>query len=173
MSTETSQPHTEGSREDFARSERSAARLAAVQALYQLEQSGRGARDVVEEFVHHRLGEEIDGVKFLPADEEFFSDLVRGVIEHQVEIDRSVNATLSATWRMERLDSILRALLRTATYELVGRPDVPPKVVINEYLEVGHAFLESDQVKFVNGALDTLAQQKRGESFAGALAPDA
>ncbi len=144
------------------RSARSAARLAAVQALYQLEMSSRGVRDVVEEFVQHRLGEAVEGEAIHFADEAFFTDLVKGVVKHQTEIDRAVNDTLAEGWRLERLDSILRALMRTATYELLARDDVPAKVVINEYIDLGHAFFEKTDVSFVNGALDALARRMRG-----------
>ena len=139
---------------------RSLARIAAVQALYQMEISGRGAPTVIEEFVHHRFQNDADGEDLAGADEVFFADLLHGVIAHQTEIDQSVNGTLAKGWRMERLDSIARALLRTATYELLGRADVPPKVIINEYLDVAHAFLPEEEVKFINGALDSLARSK-------------
>ncbi len=159
---------TQEAGDDWTHSARSAARLAAVQALYQMEISGRGAVDVVEEFVHHRFGEEIEGERIAMADEAFFRDLVRGVIQRQTDIDRSVNGVLR-NWKLERLDATLRALLRTATFELLGMADVPPKVIINEYIEIGHAFLPAQDVGFVNGALDSLARSKRG---LGEVAPE-
>ncbi len=152
---------SEGSQASDLRGGRSVARLAAVQALYQMEISGRGAREIVEEFVHHRLGQELYGQRLHEADEPFFTDLVRGVIDRQDDIDQTVNSILSSSWRLERLDSILRALLRTATYELLGRDDVPPKVIINEYVDVAHAFFPAEEVGFVNGALDSIARSRR------------
>src|SRR5262245_24924946 len=112
--------------------ERSAARLAALQALYQLEITGAAPDDVIEAFIEHRVGH--GGDNGLPEqDEEFFSDLVHGVLKHQVEIDRSIAKALAQGWTLARIDSTLRALLRSASYELVARRDVPAKVVIDEY----------------------------------------
>ncbi len=151
---------------------RSAARLAAVQALYQMELSGRGARDVIEEFIHHRFApptiasDLLEGAAPVEAEEGFFVDLVKGVVDRQVEIDRTVNDTLASGWRLERLDSILRALLRTATFELIGRDDIPPKVVINEYVDIAHAFFEVADVRFVNGSLDSIAKALSAEEDA-------
>ena len=139
---------------------RHAARLGAVQALYQMEMSGGGAEDVVREFVEHRFGE-------LPAtpDEEFFTAIVNGVPQHQVEIDRAIAASLSEKWKLERVDSILRAILRCGVFELVARRDVPAKVVIDEYVAVSGAFFGGDEPGFVNGALDTIARRKRAPEF--------
>ncbi len=152
---------------------RSAARLAAVQALYQMELSGRGVRDVIEEFIHHRFApptiasDLVEGAAPIEAEEGFFTDLLGGVVERQVEIDRTVNGTLAEGWRLDRLDSILRALLRVATFELMGKEDVPPKVIINEYVDIAHAFFEGEDVRFVNGALDTIARAIRAPADPG------
>ncbi|MGF1457122.1 MAG: transcription antitermination factor NusB [Alphaproteobacteria bacterium] len=149
---------------------RSAARLAAVQALYQMELSGRGARDVIEEFIHHRFApptiasDLVEGAAPVEAEEGFFVDLVKGVVDRQTEIDRTVNAVLASGWRLERLDSILRALLRTGTFELLGRDDIPEKVVINEYVDLAHAFFDTTDVRFVNGALDNVAKTLHPEN---------
>ncbi len=104
-------------------------------------------------------------------DAEFFTDLLRGVPKHQVEIDRSVARCLSENWKLERIDSILRAILRAATCELIARPDVPAKVVIDEYVEIAHAFFSGEEPKFVNAALDKLAHRKRAPEF-GETPPD-
>jgi N utilization substance protein B len=143
---------------------RRAARLAAVQALYQMELTGGDAETVALEFLEHRLGREpeISGGK---ADEEFFGAIVRGVPHHQVEIDRAIAKVLAADWRLERVDSILRAILRAAAFELVARPDVPAKAVIDEYVEIAHAFFSGDEPSFVNAALDKLARRKRAAEF--------
>jgi len=139
---------------------RHAARLAAVQALYQMELAGGGAGEVAQEFVEHRFSE-------LPAapDEAFFIAIVEGVPPHQVEIDRAIAASLAASWSLARVDSILRAILRCGVFELVARPDVPAKVVIDEYVAVAGAFFGGDEAGFVNGALDTIARRKRAPEF--------
>ncbi|HEY4266520.1 MAG TPA: transcription antitermination factor NusB, partial [Micropepsaceae bacterium] len=121
---------------------RSAARLAALQALYQLEMTGNAPGDVVAEFIQHRFGRDSETGEGVPHDEAFFSDIVHGVLKHQVEIDRSVARSLASGWTLSRIDSILRALLRSATYELVARRDVPAKVVIDEYVELARDFFE-------------------------------
>jgi N utilization substance protein B len=136
------------------------ARLAAVQALYQMEMSGDGAEEVGEEFIAHRF-EDFD----VQPDCDFFLAIVQGVPPHQVEIDRSIAATLSEKWKLERVDSILRAILRCGVYELVAQRDVPAKVVIDEYVAVAGAFFGADEPGFVNGALDTIARRKRAAEF--------
>ena len=121
---------------------RHAARLGAVQALYQMEMSGNGAEEVAAEFAEHRFGE-------LPAapDGEFFHAIVNGVPQHQVEIDRAIAASLSEKWKLERVDSILRAIMRCGVYELIARRDVPAKVVIDEYVAVSGAFFGGDAAR--------------------------
>ena len=139
---------------------RHAARLGAVQALYQMEMSGSGAEEVAQEFAEHRFAD-------LPVapDAEFFTAIVNGVPRHQVEIDRAVAASLSQNWKLERVDSILRAILRSAVFELVDRRDVPAKVVIDEYVAVAGAFFGGDEPGFVNAAHDTIARRKRASEF--------
>ena len=139
---------------------RHAARLAAVQALYQMEMSGAGAEEVTEEFIAHRF-EDYD----VQPDGEFFSAIVGGVPPHQVEIDRAIAGALSEKWKLERVDSILRAILRCAVYELVARRDVPARVAIDEYVAVAGAFFGGDEPGFVNAALDTIARRKRAPEF--------
>lgn len=139
---------------------RQASRLAAVQALYQMEMSGSGAEEVAQEFVEHRFAE-------LPSmpDEEFFTDILSGVPQHQVEIDRAIASALSQNWKLDRVDSILRAILRCGMFELVARRDVPAKVVIDEYIAVAGAFFGGDEPGFVNAVLDSLARRKRAKEF--------
>jgi transcription antitermination protein NusB len=139
---------------------RHAARLGAVQALYQMEMSGGGAEEVAAEFAQHRFSE----LPVLP-DADFFNAIVSGVPQHQVEIDRAIAASLSQNWKLERVDSILRAILRCGVFELVARRDVPAKVVIDEYVAVAGAFFGADEPGFVNGALDTIARRKRASEF--------
>jgi N utilization substance protein B len=153
------------------RSGRRAARLAAVQAIYQMELTGADAESVAEEFVAHRFGHEAE---FSPAgepDEEFFSAIVHGVPHHQVEIDRAIAGSLAENWKMQRIDSILRAILRAACFELIARRDVPAKVVIDQYVELAHAFFNGDEPSFVNAVLDKLARRMRAAEF-GEAPPD-
>jgi transcription antitermination protein NusB len=139
---------------------RHAARLAAVQALYQMEMMGSGAEEVAREFIEHRFSE-------LPVapDQDFFSAILNGVPQHQVEIDRAIAGALSEKWKLERVDSILRAILRGGVFELVGRRDVPAKVTIDEYVAVAGAFFGGDEPGFVNAALDAIARRKRAAEF--------
>lgn len=145
---------------------RHAARLAAVQALYQMEMVGGGAEEVALEFIEHRFAE-----SQIEPDAEFFSAILSGVPRHQVEIDRAIAGALSEKWKLERVDSILRATLRCAVFELVARRDVPAKVVIDEYVAVAGAFFGGDEPGFVNAALDNIARRKRASEF-GLPTPD-
>ena len=154
----------------FDHVERSAARLAALQALYQLEITGNTPDDVIEEFIEHRFVR-LPETGAPQHDEAFFSDLVHGVLKHQVEIDRSIAKELAQGWTLGRIDSTLRALLRAASYELVARRDVPAKVVIDEYVELARDFFEGDEPGFVNAVLDRLAHRKRAAEF-GETPPD-
>ena len=139
---------------------RHAARVAAVQALYQMELAGGGAEETLEEFVAHRFGE----FEIAP-DQDFFAAILRGVPQHQVEIDRSIAGALAANWTLARIDSTIRAVLRCGLYEMVARRDVPAKVVIDEYVAVSGAFFGGDEPGFVNAALDTIAKRKRAPEF--------
>jgi N utilization substance protein B len=143
---------------------RRAARLAAVQALYQMELAGAGAEEVAEEFETHRFGD-------TPTDAEFFKSIVEGVPSHQAEIDKAIANCLSQTWTLARVDSILRAILRAGGLELIARRDVPAKVVIDEYVGIAHDFFSGDEPGFVNAALDRMAHRKRAPEF-GEPVPD-
>lgn len=150
-----------------ARQARSVARLAAVQALYQMEIAGLGVEAVVREFSDHRFAAPIEGEiagpeSFLAdADEPFFAAIVRGVVDDQAAIDRAIVRRLAQGWKLERLDATVRAILRAGTYELAHRPDVPSEVVINEYVELAKAFFDPTEAGFVNGALDSVARDVR------------
>jgi len=150
---------------------RRAARLAAVQAIYQMELTGAGAESVADEFVAHRFGREAEISPAGEPDEEFFSAIVHGVPHHQVEIDRAIAGSLAENWKMQRIDSILRAILRAACFELIGRRDVPARVVIDQYVDLAHAFFSADEPAFVNAVLDRLARKKRAVEF-GETPPD-
>ena len=141
---------------------RSAARLAAVQALYQQEMEATPVAALLHEFHHHRLGATIDGVEYAEAEVDFFDDLVKGVDARRDEIDRLIAAKLSADWTLDRLDKPMRQILRAGTYELLARADVPVGAVISEYLDVTDAFYDRREKGFVNGILDALAKEVRG-----------
>ncbi len=144
---------------------RSAARLAAVQALYQMEASGQGVEATIREFQDYRLGGNIDGEQMHDADAKFFADILRGAIETQNRLDPYLERQLAAGWKLSRLDATARALLRAALYEMIRRPDVPYKVVINEYLDVANAFFEGDEPGFINGVLDAAAREARSDEL--------
>jgi transcription antitermination protein NusB len=147
-----------------AHNKRSVARLAAIQALYQMEVSGVGVEAVIREFADHRFDRKIEGEEsetLASADEAFFGELVRGVVKAQREIDSAVVKRLASGWRLERLDATVRAILRAGAYELAHRSDVPTEVVINEYVELAKSFFEGPEPGFVNGALDGVAQDVR------------
>ena len=146
---------------------RSVARLAAVQALYQMELGGSDVDTVILEFMSERFGQEIDGEEYLAADQKLFAELVRGVVARQMEIDPLVARTVSADWALPRLDATLRALIRTGTFELMARTDIPVKVVLSEYVDIAHAFFSGDEPGFANGVLDKVARIVRPQSFGG------
>ena len=145
---------------------RSSARLACVQALYQIEMSGQSADEVIEEFLSHRAGHEIDGDHYAVPHRSHFERTVREAATRAEEFDALVAATLAERWSMERLDAVVRALLRAATCELVACPDVPARVVIDEYVELARAFFSAREPAFVNGALDSLARRLRAAEMA-------
>jgi len=143
-------------------SRRRVARLAAVQALYQLELNpGRGADAVVREFIRERLGREIDGDLYGEADAELFADIVRGVTGDRERLDETVSAALSEEWPLGRLDTILRLILEAGAYELARRPDIPPRVTMSEYVGIAYAFFTGKEPGLANGVLDRLARALR------------
>ncbi|MBK5198083.1 MAG: transcription antitermination factor NusB [Methyloceanibacter sp.] len=147
-------------------SSRSAARLAAVQALYQMDMTGIDLNDVIAEFETHRLGKEIEDCQYRDAEPAFFRNLVEGVVREQLSIDPLIDKQLAEGWRLTRVDSILRAILRAGAYELLVRSDVPARVVITEYVDIAHAFFSEEEPKVVNGILDRLAHTARPKEFA-------
>ena len=158
---------TDTARKQAAGRRRTAARLAAVQALYQIELAGTPVDAVIGEFVHHRIGRDIEDVRFGDADPEFFAGLVRGADARRDELDRLISAALTPDWPLERLESVLRAILRVGAYELLACGDVPAPVVISEYLDIGHAFFAGKEPGMVNGVLDRLARSLRPQEVAG------
>lgn len=139
--------------------QRGAARLAAVQALYQMDVGRASLEDTLAQFNAFHLGREIEGEQYLPADADFFRQIVSGVTQHQLQVDPAVDRALDEGWPMGRVDATLRAILRAATFELLRRRDIPARVVIQEYLDVSRAFFEDDATGLVNAALDAIARQ--------------
>ena len=140
---------------------RSAARLAAVQALYQLDMEATPLAKLLDEFHQHRLGAEIEGDQYAEAETAFFDDIVQGVSARQDEIDELLAGKLAAGWKIERLDKTMLQVLRAGIFELLARADVPTASVITEYVDVAHAFFEPREAKFVNGLLDAVAKVVR------------
>jgi transcription antitermination protein NusB len=140
---------------------RSAARLAAVQALYQQEMEGTPVPRLLREFHEHRLGATIEEAEYIGAEQSFFDDVVSGVDARRTEIDEVIASKLVEGWSLDRLDRPMRAILRAGTYELLARPDVPIASVISEYVDVAHAFYDKRESGFVNGLLDAVAKQAR------------
>ena len=146
---------------------RSAARLAAVQALYQLGQIDTDTpTDVIEQFKQHRFAAGIEEAPAVEPDEEFFTSIVAGAAQRRAEIEPLIVAALATGWSIERIERVVRAILTAAVFELVARPDVPAKVAINESVEIAHQFYEGAEPGFVNSVLDRLARQVRPQEFA-------
>ncbi|WP_455872710.1 transcription antitermination factor NusB [Rhizobium yanglingense] len=143
--------------------QRGAARLAAVQALYQMDIGGTGVLEIVAEYEAHRLGQEIDGETYLKADAAWFRSIVSGVVREQLRLDPLIASALQDDWALSRLDSTVRAILRAGVFELLDRKDVPVAVIVTEYVEIAQAFFEDDEPKLVNAVLDRIAKQVRGE----------
>ena len=146
---------------------RGAARLAAVQALYQMDLAGTGINDIMAEFEGHWLGGEVEGVQYRPAEAAYFRDIVGGVVREQEKLDRQIDAVLTGGWPLKRIEAILRAVLRAGAYELACRSDVPARVVNAEYVDIASAFVDKDETGMVNAVLDQLAHQWRAAEFAG------
>ncbi len=140
---------------------RSAARLAAVQALYQQDMEGTPVARLLKEFHDHRRGATIEDAQYHEAERDFFDDIVTGANDRNEEIDGLISARLVEGWTLERLDRPMRAILRAGAYELIARPDVPVASVITEYVDVAHAFYDKRESGFVNGLLDAIAKQAR------------
>jgi N utilization substance protein B len=144
---------------------RGAARLAAVQALYQMDIAATGINEILAEFESHWIGREVEGNQYLPAEAAFFRDIVGGVVREQRKLDPLIDAALAQSWPLKRIEAILRAVLRAGAYELDQRRDVPARVVVSEYVDVANAFLEREETGMVNAVLDQLARQWRGAEF--------
>ena len=144
---------------------RSAARLGAVQALYQMDLAGTDVGEVLAQFSSRAAGDAFDEGQCGPADFPFLKEVVDGVVREQRTIDPAVNRILDKSWPLARLDATLRAILRAAAYEIMFMENVPARVAINEYIDVAHAFFDDQEPKLLNGVLNTLARQRRPEEF--------
>ena len=145
---------------------RGAARLAAVQALYQMDVAATPVNDLVAEFESHWLGREVEGSQYLPAEAAFFREIVLGYVREQRKLDPMIDEALSKGWPLKRIETVLRAILRAGAYELDLRRDVPARVVVSEYVGVANAFLDGEETGMINAVLDALARQTRPAEFA-------
>jgi len=141
---------------------RGAARLAAVQALYQMDLAATPLNEILGQFEAFWLGQEVEGEKYLPAEAAYFRDVVGGVVAAQRKLDQMIDAILTKGWPLKRIETVLRAILRAGAYELDQKRDVPARVVVSEYVDVAHAFYDKREAGFVNGLLDAVAKDVRG-----------
>jgi N utilization substance protein B len=155
-------------REDRKANRRGAARLAAVQALYQMDIAATPLNDILAEFQSHWIGQEVEGSQYLPAEAAFFRSVVQGVLDDQRALDPMIDRTLHGGWPLKRVEALLRAVLRAGAFELAARSDVPARVVVSEYVDVAHAFLDGEETGMVNAVLQQLARQLRPGEFAQA-----
>lgn len=144
---------------------RGAARLAAVQALYQMDIAATSLADILAEYESHWLGGEVEGSQYLPAEAAFFRDIVTGTVREQRKLDPLIDAALSAGWPLKRVEALLRAVLRAGAFELDQRSDIPARVIVSEYVDVANAFVDRDETGMINAVLDTLARQLRNAEF--------
>lgn len=145
---------------------RSGARLAVVQALYEMEISGKGVIEALTEFEAHWIGQEVDGIAHPQAETGFFRELLSGAVEQQRTIDPHLDRALAKGWPLKRIESVLRAILRAGAYELLFRRDVPARAAISEYVDVAHSFYTGDEPGMVNAVLDRVARDVRAEELA-------
>jgi N utilization substance protein B len=144
---------------------RGAARLAAVQALYQMDLAGTGLNEILAEFESHWIGQEVEGEQYLPAQKTFFREIIGGILTEQRQLDPIVDDALSKGWPLKRIETMLRAVLRAGAYELVYRKDVPARVIVAEYADIAAAFLDRDETGMVNAVLDQLGRRFRTTEF--------
>jgi N utilization substance protein B len=151
-----------GARSDARKANRrGAARLAAVQALYQMDIAGTDLNEIVAQFESHWIGRELDGAQYLPVEAAFFRDLVSGVLREQRTLDPLIDKALAEGWPLKRIEAILRAVLRAGAYELEHRSDVPARVIVSEYVDIAHAFVDREETGLINAVLDHIARQCR------------
>ncbi|MBI5114331.1 MAG: transcription antitermination factor NusB [Rhodovulum sp.] len=144
---------------------RGAARLAAVQALYQMDIAATPLHEILAQFESHWIGREVEGDQYLPAEAGFFRDIVNGVVQGQRKLDPLVDQALESSWPLKRVEAILRSVLRAGAWELDKRRDIPARVVVSEYVDVAHAFVDRDETGMINAVLDEIARRLRAEEF--------
>lgn len=149
----------------MAKEHRAAARLAACQALYQMDVTGKGLNEIFAEFESHWIGQEVEGEQYNPAELAFFRDILAGVLADQQALDQLVDANLVKGWPLKRIEALMRAILRAGCYEMKKRTDIPARVVISEYVDVAGAFFDREEAGMINAVLDTLAKQLRPLEF--------
>jgi transcription antitermination protein NusB len=155
--------HTSEAERALLAARRAGARLAAVQALYQMEQTEQSGRSVIADFLEDRLGLDHDGEPVEEADPDLFKSIVEGVVVRQEEIDAAIMKRLAEGWKIERLDATSRAILRAAVQELIDSIGLPSQIILDEYVSIAHAFFEGAEPKFINGLLDAVARDVRGK----------
>jgi N utilization substance protein B len=150
---------------DRKANKRGAARLAAVQALYQMDIAATPINEIMAEFESHWIGREVEGSQYLPAEAAFFRSIVSGVVADQRRLDPMIDEALAGGWPLKRIEALMRAVLRAAVHELSSRDDVPARVVVSEYVDIAHAFMDRDETGMVNAVLDQLARRLREAEF--------
>ncbi len=159
-------PARNGSKSEVRKvTRRGAARLAAVQALYQMDIAGAGLNEILAQFESHWIGQEVEGDKYLPAERAYFRELVSGVIEDQRTLDPLIDEALQSGWPLKRIEALLRAVMRAGAYELDRKRDVPARVIMSEYVAIADAFVDRDETGMVNAVLDQIARQLRIAEF--------
>ena len=141
--------------------------MAAVQAIFQWQEGEHAPAEIIDQFLKVRTGEQGEGGMRRDADRPLFKDVVEGAVAHKVELEQTLTGALAQDWTWERVDRLVRAILLAGAYELIHRKDVPPKVAINEYVEIAHAFYDQGEQNFVNSVLDRVARQSRSTELAG------
>lgn len=158
-------------REDRKANRRGAARLAAVQALYQMDVAAKGLNEIFAEFESHWIGQEVDGSQYLPAEAAFFREIVSGVVSDQRRLDPIIDDALSNGWPLKRIEALMRAVLRAGVYELDRRRDIPARVIVSEYVDVANAFVDKDETGMINAVLDELGRKLRADELDPARGP--
>ena len=151
--------------QDRRANKRGAARLAAVQALYQMDLAATPLHEILAEFEGHWIGQEVEGEQYLPAEAAFFREIVGGVVTEQRKLDPLIDEALAKGWPLKRIETVLRAILRAGAYELDKRNDIPARVIVSEYVDVAHAFVEKDETGMINAVLDQIARRLRAAEF--------
>ena len=147
------------------RAGRGAARLAAVQALYQMDLAATPLHEILAEFESHWMGREVEGEQYHPAEADFFRDIVTGVVDEQRVLDPMIDTALAQGWPLKRIETVLRAILRAGAYELNKRNEIPARVIVSEYVDVAHAFVGKDETGMINAVLDQIARRLRAPEF--------